>query len=404
MEVILKFDCNTIFFDLEKYVRQEDYKGWDPYDQLNSKIFNLSGLHKWDIARLLVIQLGKRSPVNFRRVLNVPKEYNSKGLALCLQAYCKLHKLITLGHLEESCLEGVNDTITFLSNLLLNRRVLGFSGACWGYNFPWQARRLFLFPAETPTVVATAFCSSALFSAYEITGNKEYLEAALSSSDFVLNDLKKRHDDHGFILSYSPLQGNDTVYNASLLGAKILSQSYTYTKDEALKRDASAIINYAVKRQGDDGSWEYGQLPQQSWKDSFHTGYNLESIACYSKFCCDDKYSKSLDKGMNFYINQFFTSTGIPKYFYNKTYPIDIHCPGQLWNTIQTTGDWQKYRELSQRVFEWTVTNMRNEKGFFYYQKKRFFKSKISYMRWSNAFMLNALASYMMGEYGIEEN
>ena len=45
MEVILKFDCNTIFFDLEKYVRQEDYKGWDPYDQIKSKIFNLSGLH-----------------------------------------------------------------------------------------------------------------------------------------------------------------------------------------------------------------------------------------------------------------------------------------------------------------------------------------------------------------------
>ena len=36
----------------------------------------------------------------------------------------------------------------------------------------------------------------------------------------------------GFFFSYSVKDGNNTVINASLLGAKILSYSYKYTKNE----------------------------------------------------------------------------------------------------------------------------------------------------------------------------
>ena len=81
-----------------------------------------------------------------------------------------------------------------------------YSGACWGYNFPWQARLLFLFPKNTPTVVATAFCAEALFRAYDITKNHSYKNLALSSANFILNDLKRQEHNNGFLLFTAQLK------------------------------------------------------------------------------------------------------------------------------------------------------------------------------------------------------
>ena len=39
-------------------------------------------------------------------------------------------------------------------------------------------------------------------------------------------------------------------------------------------------------------------------------------------------------KGFAYYIANFFEANGTPKYLHNKTYPIDIHCPAQLFVTL----------------------------------------------------------------------
>lgn len=62
--------------------------------------------------------------------------------------------------------------------------------------------------------------------AYEITRNKHYLEIALSAADFVIKDLHRTPYNGGFLFSYSPLEGNDTVFNASLLGSRLLSYCF----------------------------------------------------------------------------------------------------------------------------------------------------------------------------------
>ena len=179
---------------LEGYCRELSYKGWDPYDGLNSRVFKtLPVINDFDAARLAWIQLFKRNPVNLRKLFLVPKGYNPKGIALMLNGYCNLS-----GYQKQSgelliVDEGeLSERIRFLADLLISLRShTGSNIASWGYNFDWQARRLFLFPAGTPTVVVTSFCASALFSAYGITKNEEYLSLALSSADFVLNDLHR---------------------------------------------------------------------------------------------------------------------------------------------------------------------------------------------------------------------
>lgn len=393
---LMNGNSRTALIKLMHYCEKEQFKGWDPYDGLNSKVFRALPFKHWDLARLMWIQGFKRSPVNFRRLLLVPKEHNAKGVGLFLSGYCNLYKLAQNGDTRFGAPETILKQITDLAELLHQLQNKDYSGACWGYNFDWQARRLFLFPKNTPTVVATTFCASALMDAYEATGNQKYLDTALASADFILNDLNRTACEGGFILSYSPLKGNDTVYNASLLGGKLLSRCYHYTQKEVYKETASQIVNAACKGQAEDGSWVYGLLPVQSWIDSFHTGYNLEAIAYYETYCNDNTYHANLEKGTAFYLSNFFLPDGTPKYYHDKIYPIDIHCPGQLWVTLRALGIGNDNRQLADKVLNWTLDHMQDKKGYFYYQLKKGISSRIPYMRWSNGFMFHALSCYLL--------
>jgi hypothetical protein len=393
-------DLKKSFNLLKYYCEYQNFAGWDPYDGLNSKVFQATPFKKWDLARLMWIQGFKRSPINFRKLLLVPKQHNAKGIALFLNGYCNLHKLAERGETTFGSKKDLYDKIIELSELLLKMQNKNYSGACWGYNFDWQARRLFLFPKDTPTVVATSFCFNALLEAYEITKDEKYLSVALSSVNFILNDLTRTPHKNGFLFSYSPLDGNNTVYNASLLGAMLLSRSFQYTNNSEHLDIAKKAIIAACEAQNEDGSWVYGMLPVQSWIDSFHTGYNLDALVTYQNISKDFSFKTSIEKGFNYYINNFFEIDGTPKYYNNKTYPIDIHCPAQLFVTISRIGLFSDNKELVDKVMNWTILNMQDKKGYFYYQLKKGLSSKISYMRWSNAFMFNAMTYYLNEAYG----
>src|SRR5436190_8921127 len=61
------------------------WAGYDPYDALRSPVVRALALGaRW--PRIAWIQLVKRSPVNLRPLLLVPKGVNSKGLGLVARA------------------------------------------------------------------------------------------------------------------------------------------------------------------------------------------------------------------------------------------------------------------------------------------------------------------------------
>lgn len=393
-------NISASFKGLKSYCEKEQFKGWDPYDGLNSKIFQtLQFSKKSAICRLVVIQGFKRCPLNLRRIAMVPKEHNAKGVGLFLSGYCNLyHAVKEKPELAKDCgtLQEIEGQINELAELLISMQSKGYSGACWGYNFDWQARRLFLFPKFTPTVVATNFCATALMEAYEVTKNKQYLDIALTAADFIIKDLHRTEYEGGFLFSYSPLEGNDTVFNASLLGSRLLSFCYHYTKNEEYKRIAELSVKACCAGQKENGAWVYGMLPVQSWVDSFHTGYNLDGLIAYQELTGDATYNQYIEKGFDYYVKNLFEEDGTPKYYDNEMYPIDIHCPGQLIITLSRLHKFEQYRELADKVMKWAIDNMQDKKGYFYYQLKKGISSKISYMRWSNAFMFNAMSYYIL--------
>lgn len=391
--------------ELKKYCEQHSFLGWDPYDGLNSRIFQSTPFKHWDLARLVFIQFFKRNPINLRSLFLVPKEHNAKGIGLFLAGYCNIYKFqVQQNTTDFGNQEKILEKINYLANLLISIQSTGYSGACWGYNFDWQARRLFLFPKNTPTVVATAFCATALFDAYRITRDEIYLQTALSSANFILNDLNRTSMKRGFLFSYSPLEGNNTVYNASLLGSKLLSYCYYYSRKEEFKLAAKESIEACIAGQAADGSWVYGELPVQNWIDSYHTGYNLDALSCYQELTQDFSYKQNIDEGFEYYIKNFFLANGTPKHYHNRIYPIDIHCPGQLLVTINRLNKYNDCKDIVDKVIAWTISNMQSSKGFFYYQKRKVISSKIPYMRWSNAFMFNALSNYFLSTLKTDYN
>lgn len=386
----------TSFRSLKAYCEKEDFAGWDPYDGLNSKLFKaLPLVGRSAVARLVWIQLFKRCPVNLRPLLGVAKGHNAKGIGLFLAGYCRLYRSVG----RDESLAATLDTpdrlmvqIRRLADLLLEMRSPSASGSAWGYNFPWQCRREFLFPDGEPTVVATYFCAMALFDAFELTGDVRYRDTALSAADFVKKDLRRTPCGPGVILSYSRMPGNDTIYNASLLGSALLARCYSYDGNADSLNLARESMDACCAMQASDGSWTYGVKPVTSWIDSFHTGYNLMAVSQYMRYSGEKGYEDALSRGLRFYLDNFFMADGSPKYYHNRQYPIDIHCPGQLAVTLSELDEIESNRPLLERVMTWTVDNMQSPDGYFYYQKKQGISSKISYMRWSNAFMFAAMS------------
>lgn len=374
------------FISLKEYVEAREYKGWDPYDGLSSKLFQHSPLRHSYWARLAFIQFFKRSPLNFRTLAGVPRVTNPKGLGLFLSGYAIRYR--------ESPEVETLARIHFLIDKIRESVSPGYAGACWGYPFDWQARAFFQ-PRGTPTVVATCYVACALLDVYDITRNDSLLSMARSACEFVRRDLNRTSGQKDeFCFSYSPLDRTQ-VYNASLLGSRLLARVYSYTAEKELLDDARKSVAYCSGKQREDGSWTYGVLPFHQWIDSFHTGFNLECLHDYALYTGDSTFKANFDKGLSFYLSTFFTADGRSKYYHDRLYPIDIHAPAQLIILLAKTGMIERHRELADRVMTWTVRNMQSDQGYFYYQLKPWANSKIAYMRWAQAWMFHALAAYL---------
>jgi hypothetical protein len=374
-------DIRAAFERLDRYIRHEGFAGWDPFDGLNSRLFQATPLRHWPLARLALLQACKRSPINFRPLLGVPKGKNNKGLGLVLSALVRAERAGLADDARELC----NGFLDFLDA----RQARGFSGACWGYNFDWQSRAFFI-PKLQPTVVATTFVANGLLDMDEAWGVPRAFDLARSACEFILRDLHRHFEGDALCFSYSP-HDYSRVYNASLLGARLLARVGAKTNDREMVELAAAAVLFAISRQRPDGAWAYGDLPFHAWVDSFHTGFNLDCLDDYRRLTGDETPNAAIDKGFAYFRDHFFEDDGAPRYYDTATYPIDGHTPAQAILTLLRFGD----RDQALKVARWTIHHMQSPSGYFYYQKRRGYTVRIAYMRWVQQWLYFALAELL---------
>lgn len=370
---------------LISYCKSKNWAGYDPYDGLNSRLFEKAPFLDNKFFRLLLIQFVKRFPINLRPLLLVPRQQNPKAIALFLMAFLRLQRL---GLLPEQ------DLVLYMADRLQALRSRNTDYWCWGYNFPWQTRRNVV-PRMAPNLVSTCFGANALLDLYEATDDPEYLHVATSAAKYVLNELYWEDND---VASFSyPLPSLRTqVHNANFLGAALLCRIYYYTGKTVFYSAALNVTRYSVSMQYDNGQWDYGHLSTQSWVDNFHTGYNLCALQNICRYANTNEFESAIRLGFDFYRNHFFQADGVAKYFHNRTYPIDIHSIAQSIITLLSfTNLYETNFTIASSILKWSMKHMWDDEGFFYFQKWPNLLNKISYMRWSQAWMLLALSCFL---------
>jgi len=371
---------------LVAYCRANQWAGYDPYDALNSRVFTALPFLNSRLPRLILTQALKRSPINFRRLLLVPKTQNPKAVALFLAAFLKLSRI---------GFANGEDVVGHLIERLVQLRSGGTSYWCWGYSFPWQTRTIVV-PTGTPNLVCTSFVANALLDAYEQRQDSRCLEMALSAAEYVLNELYWTDGDCRAGFSYPLPSIQVQIYNANFLGAALLCRVYRHTGEKKFLGPALTVARYSAAQQHADGSWDYGEEPAQRWIDNFHTGYNLCALQSICRYAKTSEFETCIQHGFQFYRNHFFRNDGAAKYFHNRTYPLDIHSVAQSIITLLALKKLDSgNRQLAYSVFRWAMKQMWDDRGFFYYRVLRFYTIPTSYMRWSQAWMLLAMSALL---------
>src|SRR2546429_9884421 len=126
-------DLRAVALSLLTYCRTNDWAGYDPYDALNSRVLSALPFLDSRLPRLVLTQALKRSPVNIRRLLLIPKTQNPKAIALFLTAFIKLSRLGALSQ---------EDLVGLMTERLIALRSRDVAYWCWGYSFPWQTRTI----------------------------------------------------------------------------------------------------------------------------------------------------------------------------------------------------------------------------------------------------------------------
>ncbi len=367
------------------YCQANGWAGYDPYDALNSRLFKALPFMDFRWARLALTQGVKRSPVNLRPFLLVPKTPNPKGIALFLSSSVKL---TANGVREAAGLVGP------LADRLLSLRSPGWRQACWGYNFDWQQRQA-LIPKDSPNIICTTFAANALLDAYEQQPETSWIEAAVTAADFILDNLFRRQDASKACFSYT-LVGRDEVHNANLLGAAFLCRASRAAGDRTYIEPALEAVRFSTDRQHPDGSWDYGEAASQRWIDNFHTGFNLVALRRIREYAGTTEWDAAIRTGFDFFRDHFIREDGAPRYYHNATYPIDIHSAAQSIITLVEFSDSGSTNvDLAYKILDWALAHMWNARGYFYFQKRPCFTVRTSFMRWSQAWMLSALATLL---------
>jgi hypothetical protein len=366
---------------LKHYIESHNYKGFDPYDALKSPFFKLPFLKSNKLVRFGTQQLVKRLHFSIRPLLFIPKGYNPVTLGLSIQAYAYL--ILAEPENKEKHLQKMTHLVSELNKLIPS----SFSGACWGYDFDWEARNANI-PAYQPTVVATGIITNALFIAYQITGCKESAELIQSAAKFIVKDLKRTYKEDSFCFSYSPFD-KQQVFNASMKGARLLAQAYSINQNNEYKELAKQAVAFVVSHQKENGAWGYSLANAGGWTDNYHTGYVLDCLDEYQKLTGDYQWKLNLEKGYAFYLNHFIEKNGRPKFYHNKTYPIDCTAAAQTILTTLRFGD----VEIAKNVARYMFDTMQKTNGSFRFRKFRNYTITTSFMRWSDAWMFAAMAN-----------
>lgn len=369
-----------------KRMEYAKYSSFDVYDALTSSFLSFLTFKNHFLKRVY-IQLNAKNPINLRSILGVKKIVHTKTISDLLTVYSLL------------ALNGDDDEneskAKFMFELLHAKGIMYNDTMAWGLNFPY-ATRFTDAGYDTPNLYNTLNSGLSLLDFYDLTQDERVENIINKILDYIFSFLgiSDMNDDIKWV-RYYPNQ-SFPILNVNATAAHFfLRINNTFNKEKIKSTEIQQIINLVKCFQNSDGSWYYSIDNKGKWVDGFHTGFILDSLIYIAKNSQFD-VGETLNKGIHYYINNLFTSKGIPMYYNNSLYPIESQNCAQAIQTLSKISEYQQnnkeIKQLLQNVVEQTIHYLYNEKlEMFRYKKSKLFYFNQIYFRWSQAPMVLAL-------------
>lgn len=362
------------------WVEGMNYRGYEPFDGLSSWARPLAFGNEF--ASRLLQQLIRQSPINLRPLLGVKPKDSTKGRGYMAWGYFLLYRATNdQSYLDKgvACLEWLD-----------THKVARFKHHSWSNAFDFVSRGGG-YTKDDPIIVWTSLICQAYVEAYEITKRDWFLKIAESAANWIY-ELPREKTPTGDCLSYLA-HVQSSIHNANMLGAGALARVSKHTGNAGFRQAAESAMRYSCSRQLPDGSWWYAEDPKYHWIDNFHTGYNLDSLKTYVESTGDEQFRSNIDRGLAYFKANFFEANGRPKYYHSRAYPIDIQCAGQAIDTLALFSKKDpECLDLARKVAAWTIHNMQDAKGYFYYREYPLMKARTPMLHWGQATMFKGMA------------
>ena len=368
---------------VEAWVERHNYEAYEPFDGLSSPLRGLT-FGSTFLDRLLM-QAVRQSPINLRPLVGVRPLPSTKGRGYMASGYFMLFRMTGDPDYGRKAAQSLD--------WLMKHKSPKFDEYSWANHFDFASRGG-RYTKDESIIVWTALIGHAFVDGFEILGERRYLEVAESACRWILA-LPRTHTESGTCLNYLATW-KSTIHNANMLGASLLARVWRHNANREYLDVGAEAIKYSCTRQREDGSWWYAEGPKYQWIDGFHTGYNLDSLKCYIESTGDNTYRSGMLRGLEYYKRHFFREDGCPRYYNNRTQPIDSQCAGQGIDTLANFAELDpSCLELAQRVALWTIRNMQDPDGHFYYRIYPIMKAKAPMLHWAQATIYRGLASLL---------
>lgn len=362
------------------WVQQHDYKGYEPADG------NASALHFLTAKRIMPMRLLQqvvlRSPFNIRPLIGVAPHESAIGRSYLAWAY--------LTQYQREPIATVRDEARACLAWLVSHRSPFSAHFCWGDPYEYATRNGRR-PLGEPLLIWSAFIGMTFLDAADVLRDETYLDVAKSVGRWIAT-LPTEETPTGSCLSYVAYK-QASIHNASAMGAAFLARLGLATGSAESFDIARDAMLYTCSRQRPDGSWYYAEPTQYHWVDNFHTGYILSALQVYRTASDDRSFDENLLHGLTYYKARFFEGDGRPKYYHDRTYPIDIQCAAQAIETLVACVPHDPAcLRLAVDVADWTIARLQAPDGHFAYRDLGWRVVSTPMLHWGQGTMAKALA------------
>src|SRR5581483_8388660 len=196
---------------IRRFGEARDWRGYDPYDALNSPLAPALTLGT-ALGQRLLMQAVKLSPLNLRPALLIRPEWNAKAIGLVASAYARLWAATG----DDGARTQAERWLTWL----VDHHVGGADGMAWGYHFDVRTR-FFRYPRGSANTIATSFVAQAFLDASELLPPGGWDGPARESCRY----LTTRMLDPGRpFFRYLP-HSDELIHNANLLACAVLART-----------------------------------------------------------------------------------------------------------------------------------------------------------------------------------